>query len=225
MKRIALVTGASRGIGLEVVRLLAARGERVHAVCRHASAGLREAAGAGDVVMHESVDVTDAQAVARLASSLAGERLDHVVLNAGVLVPDTLEAVDFEAVRAQLETNAIAPLRCVVALRPRLGRGAKVLLVTSRMGSMGDNTSGGFYGYRMSKAALNAAGVSLARDLGAEGIAVGIVHPGFVRTEMTGGAGHMSAAESAALLVQRLDALDASTSGAFLHASGEPLPW
>ena len=103
--------------------------------------------------------------------------------------------------------------------------GAKVALITSRMGSIADNSSGGSYGYRMSKAALNAAGRSLAIDLAARGIAVGLLHPGYVRTDMTGGSGNVEASEAAAMLVARIDELDAAKSGSFRHANGEELPW
>jgi NAD(P)-dependent dehydrogenase (short-subunit alcohol dehydrogenase family) len=110
-------------------------------------------------------------------------------------------------------------------LRSRLHAGAKVALVTSRMGSMGDNGSGGYYGYRMSKAALNAAGVSLAIDLKALGVAVAILHPGAVRTEMTGGSGMIDADEAVRGLLRRIDELTLDRSGRFLHQNGQPLPW
>ena len=93
------------------------------------------------------------------------------------------------------------------------------------MGSIGDNTSGGYYGYRMSKAALNAAGVSLARDLAPRGIAVAILHPGAVRTGMTGGQGNLEPDESASGLLRRIDELQLATSGRFLHQTGDVLPW
>ena len=127
--------------------------------------------------------------------------------------------------RAQFELNAIAPLLLTRALAPRLDPGAKVALITSRMGSIGDNGSGGYYGYRMSKAALNAAGVSLAHDLKPRGVAVVILHPGSVRTDMTGGHGMIDADESARSLLQRIDELRLETTGRFLHQNGEVLPW
>ena len=118
---------------------------------------------------------------------LAGVALDELICNAGILREDGLDDRAYDDIRAQLEVNAIAPLRVVAALHRNLRRGGKIALITSRMGSIGDNGSGGYYGYRMSKAALNAAGMSLARDLGVAGIAVAILHPGYVRTDMTGG--------------------------------------
>jgi NAD(P)-dependent dehydrogenase (short-subunit alcohol dehydrogenase family) len=93
------------------------------------------------------------------------------------------------------------------------------------MGSIGDNGSGGHYGYRMSKAALNAAGMSLARDLASSGVAVAILHPGYVRTDMTDHSGNIDAADAARQLVERLDALTPETTGTFWHVSGQVLPW
>ena len=216
-----LCTGANRGIGLELCRQLAGRGERVLGVCRSASAELRRL----DLRVIDGIDVTDDASVQRLAEALGEERLDVLVNNAGLLVRDSLEALDLDAVRRQLEVNALGPLRVTSALLPRLAPAAKVVLITSRMGSLGDNGSGGYYGYRMSKAALNMAGVSLAHDLRARGVAVGILHPGFVSTRMTGNAGAIEPAEAARRLISRIDELTLQTTGSFWNATGELLPW
>jgi NAD(P)-dependent dehydrogenase (short-subunit alcohol dehydrogenase family) len=106
-----------------------------------------------------------------------------------------------------------------------MGPGTKIGIVTSRMGSIADNTSGSRYGYRMSKAAVNMAGVSLSRDLAERGVAVALLHPGYVRTGMTGGHGLVDADEAAGGLLARMDALSMDTSGTFWHAQGEVLPW
>jgi NAD(P)-dependent dehydrogenase (short-subunit alcohol dehydrogenase family) len=142
-----------------------------------------------------------------------------------MLLADSLEDVDRDGVLAQIELNAIAPLFLTRALAPRMHAGAKVALITSRMGSIGDNGSGGYYGYRMSKAALNAAGVSLAHDLKPRGVAVVILHPGSVRTAMTGGRGTIEPEESVRGLLRRIDELRLETTGRFLHQNGEILPW
>ena len=218
---ITLVTGANRGIGLELCRQLARRGNRVVAVCRSASPAL-EALGAR---IEAGVDVTDPDHVAGLASRLADQEIELLINNAGILRFDDLDSVDRAGVREQIEVNAIAPLMLTQALYRRFTPGAKLALVTSRMGSIADNTSGGRYGYRMSKAALNAAGMSLGRDLAPRGVAVVILHPGFVKTEMTGGQGMIDAAESAAGLLARIDELTLETTGRFLHMNGESLPW
>ncbi len=221
MARTALVTGANRGIGLALCRRLKERGREVIGVCRKSSPAL-DALG---VRVEAGVDVTSDDAVSGLARRLAGVALDELVCSAGILREDGLDDAAYDDIRAQLEVNAIAPLRVVAALRKNLRRGGKVALITSRMGSIGDNGSGGYYGYRMSKAALNAAGMSLARDLASSGVAVAILHPGYVRTDMTDGAGNIDPADAAAQLVDRIDALTPETTGTFWHANGQVLPW
>jgi NAD(P)-dependent dehydrogenase (short-subunit alcohol dehydrogenase family) len=216
-----LITGANRGIGLALTRRLAARGDQVIAVCRHASPELQ----LPNVRVESGVDVTSDAAVAALAKKLELRLLELVILNAGILRDDDLDSVDLDDVRTQLEVNAVAPLRLALALRPALRPGAKVALMTSRMGSIGDNGSGGYYGYRMSKAALNAMGMSLARDLKPEGIAVAILHPGYVKTDMTEGAGNVSPDDAARMLLERIDALTLENTGTFWHANGQVLPW
>jgi len=218
---VSVVTGANRGIGLELARQLKARGASVVAVCRKRSPEL-DALG---VRVESGVDVTEPAAWSKLAEQLAHDDIDLLIQNAGVLLADSLEDVDPDEVRAQFELNAIAPLFLTRALAPRLRTGAKVALISSRMGSIGDNGSGGYYGYRMSKTALNAAGVSLAHDLKPRGVAVVILHPGSVRTEMTGGHGMIEADESVRGLLQRIDELRLATTGRFLHQNGEVLPW
>ena len=145
--------------------------------------------------------------------------------NAGVLRGDGWTTSISRDVRELLEVNAIGALRVVKALRRNVRRGGKIALMTSRMGSIGDNGSGGYYAYRMSKAALNAAGMSLARDLAAAGIAVAILHPGYVRTEMTEGSGNVDPADAAKQLVERIDQLTMESTGTFWHANGQVLPW
>lgn len=216
-----LVTGANRGIGLELCRAFVARGDTVLAACRKSSPEL-ESLGARVV---PDIDVTDERALERLDRFLPQGGLDVLVNNAGVLGYDALGGIDYASLRRQLDVNAVAPLRVTEKLLPRLERGSKVALVTSRMGSLADNTSGGMYGYRMSKAALNMAGVSLALDLRSRGVAVVILHPGYVRTGMTQGQGTVDPKDAAAALVARIDELTLETSGRFLHASGDVLPW
>ncbi len=219
-----LIVGANRGIGLELAKQHAARGDAVLATCRTPSPGLTALESEG-VTLERDVDVTTAPGRARLVEAVGTRGLDVVWLVAGVLRDDALGELDADSIRGQLEVNAVAPLLCASLLSPRIVRGGKLALLTSRMGSIADNGSGGYYGYRMSKAALNAAGKSLAIDLAPRGIHVGILHPGFVRTAMTGNNGLIDADESARLLLARLDALDASTSGRFFHADGTELPW
>lgn len=217
-----LVTGSNRGIGLELCRQLQARGDDVIGACRSSSGAL---AAVGCRVV-EGIDVATHDAGARLDAALGPDVvLDVVVHNAGVLRRDSIDALDLDAVREQLEVNALGPLRVTTALLPRLESGSKIAFVSSRAGSIGDRPSGGTYGYRMSKAALNMAGANLAHDLAPRGIHVVLLHPGFVRTEMTRGAGSFDPPEAAAGLIARIDELDADRSGRFFHATGEEIPW
>ena len=160
-----------------------------------------------------------------LRRELADEPFDVLVLNAGILEAQGPMELGLESIERQLQVNALGPLRVVAALNEGLASGAKIALVTSRMGSVVDNTSGGYYGYRMSKAALNAAGKSLAIDLSARGIAVVLLHPGFVRTRMTSHHGDVDPAMAATNLVARIDELTVERTGRFVHANGEELPW
>jgi NAD(P)-dependent dehydrogenase (short-subunit alcohol dehydrogenase family) len=217
----ALVTGANRGIGLELCKQLKAAGHDVIGVCRNPSAELE---GLG-VRVESGVDVSSADGVGSLAQRLGETRIDLLINNAGILRRESLDEMNFESMTEQFEVNSLGPLRVTHALLKNLGEGSKIGLVTSRMGSIADNTSGSRYGYRMSKAALNIAGVSLARDLEDRGIAVAILHPGFVRTEMTAKQGLIDADESARGLLSRLEELTLETSGTFWHTNGEVLPW
>jgi NAD(P)-dependent dehydrogenase (short-subunit alcohol dehydrogenase family) len=217
---VALVTGSNRGIGLALARELRTRGRDVVAVVRAPTTELQSLG----VRIADGCDVADPATWSTLATQLARDELDLLVHNAGVAQPDELATVTPDEVRRQLETNALAPLFLTRALLPRMRQGGKIALITSRMGSMGDNGSGAYYGYRMSKAALNAAGVSLARDLAPRGIAVVILHPGPVRTDMNPG-GSLAAADAAVALLQRVEELTLATTGRFLHVHGQELPW
>ncbi|MDB4938905.1 MAG: hypothetical protein JWP87_5877 [Labilithrix sp.] len=216
-----VVTGANRGIGLETCRQLKARGDEVFAACRKSSPEL-DALG---VHVITGVDTTSDTGPGLVAKAVSDKRVDVLLNNAGVLVPDSLGALDVDVLRKQYEVNALGPLRMTEALLPRLAKGSKVALVSSRAGSIADNGSGGLYGYRMSKAALNMAGVSLAHDLAPRGIMVVLLHPGFIRTAMTGGTGNDDPPAAARGLLARIDELTPATSGKFFHANGEELPW
>jgi len=215
-----LITGTNRGIGLEYCRQLKAKGERVIAVCREPSAELKSL----DVPIESGIDVTSDDSVADLAKRLKGTTIDILINNAGIIEANSLDNLDFESLERQFRVNAVAPLRVTKALLPLIPAGGKVILMTSRMGSIEDNTSGGFYGYRMSKTALSMAGKSLAEDLKPRNLAVGILHPGMVQTRMTGFSG-ITTSESVAGLLQRIEELNLNNSGTFWHAKGEVLPW
>lgn len=215
-----LITGANRGIGLEMARQYAQRGEDVIAVCRASSPQLSELG----VRIIDGIDVTSDASVAELSRKLDGRPVDRLVNNAGILEKNALDDFDSGSIERQFRVNAIAPLRVTTALRPNLKSGSGVFIITSRMGSVEDNSSGGAYGYRMSKAAVNMAGKSLSVDLKEEGVAVFLLHPGWVATEMTGQTG-ISVVQSATGLIERMDSLDIGQTGSFWHQEGYQLPW
>ena len=220
----ALITGANRGIGLALTRFYRQRGDRVIAVCRSDSKELRETGAQ----VESGIDVTDDAALAALAGKLGRERIQHLWLNAGVLEREKLGGIDhagFDSLRRQFEVNALGPLRVAQALLDNLAAGSKLAIMTSRMGSMGDNDSGGYYGYRASKAAVNAIGKSLAVDLKPRGVSVFLMHPGYVATAMVGGSGDISPEVAAQRLVGVLDKLGLEQSGSFRHSNGSELPW
>ena len=217
-----LVTGTNRGIGLEYCRQLKAQGHKVIAVCRTPSSEL-SALGIQIVV---DIDLTNEADVARLVIELHGQKIDVLINNAAIVERISLENLDLNSIRRQFEVNAIAPLHLTNALLPNLGDGSKVILMTSRMGSIADNTSGSSYGYRMSKVALSMAGKSLAHDLKSKGIAVAILHPGLVKTRMTNFNKSGITTEASVIgLISRIQELNLKNTGTFWHANGETLAW
>ena len=215
-----LVTGSNRGIGLQLCTQFTARGDDVIAVCRSAGDDLSRL-GARII---ENTDVSDDDSVKRLKDTLGEQRIDILVNNAGILRQDKLGELDYDEMSEQFRVNALGPLRVTEALLDNLRKGSKVIIITSRVGSIEDNSSGGFYGYRASKTAVNQIGTNLRHELLPRGIAVALLHPGLVATELTGGRG-INPEESARGLVQRIDELNLGNSGGFWHAEGYALPW
>lgn len=216
-----VITGANRGIGLAFTQQYLAQGHSVTAVCRTASEALKSS-GASVI---DGVDVTEAGGVAKLQAELAGKHIDILINNAGLLVGDRLGELPWADIERQFAVNTLGPLRVTEALLGNLNSGSKVALITSRMGSVADNGSGNNYGYRMSKSALNIAGKSMAIDLKPKGVAVALLHPGFVQTEMVNNNGDITADEAASRLIKRIDELSLETTGCFRHSNGEDLPW
>jgi NAD(P)-dependent dehydrogenase (short-subunit alcohol dehydrogenase family) len=220
MKQV-LITGANRGIGLELARHYAGNGWQVIGVCRQTSPELD--AVAKRVI--DGIDVTQDKSIAALVSAVEGEPVDLLINNAGFMQDDQLGNIDIDSLRSQMDINAYAPLRVTEALLPNLDTGGKIAFITSRMGSIADNDSGGRYGYRASKAALNAFGKSLAMDLKSKGIAVALLHPGYVKTRMVNFGGMITPEEAATGLAARIDGLNLENTGSFWHSNGESLPW
>ncbi len=217
-----LITGANRGIGLEYCRQLKERGDHVIAVCRSTSDELDNL----KVSIETGVDLTSETDIASLVNRLDAQSIDVLINNAGIMKTFGLDNLDIDSIRRQFEINALAPLRLTRALLPNLKAGSKIILMTSRMGSIEDNTSGNSYGYRMSKVALSMAGKSLSIDLKSYQIAVAILHPGLVKTRMTNfNAQGITPEQSVKGLLARIEQLNLENTGTFWHSNGEILPW
>ncbi|MFZ9052385.1 MAG: SDR family oxidoreductase [Woeseiaceae bacterium] len=215
-----LITGCNRGIGLQLCTQFAARGDEVIGVCRSNADELQQL---GFRVI-TGIDVGDAESISRLKESLGTQHLDVLINNAGILLGDSLGELDYTEIVEQFRVNTLGPLRVTEALLDNLSSGSKVVILSSRVGSIEDNSSGGYYGYRASKAAVNMIGTNLKHDLLPRGIAVGLLHPGMVATQMTNGQG-VAPADAAKNIIDRIDGLDLQNSGGFWHAEGYELPW
>ena len=222
-----LVVGADRGIADAIARQLHQRGDTVIAACL---GGNDELAALGVTVIG-TVDVTSQPSVDELAAKLAaaGSKLDVIYHVAGVLGLDELGSIDYDDVRRQFEINTLGPLRTIEALRDLLHDGSKVGIVTSRVGSLGDNGSGGMYAYRVSKAGANMVALNLHHDLSKHGVSVLALHPGMVATALTkdypGNFDYLTPDQAATGLIKDIDQLTPANSGRFQHSNGEFLPW
>jgi NAD(P)-dependent dehydrogenase (short-subunit alcohol dehydrogenase family) len=224
---VMLVTGANRGLGLEFVRQYAAEGWRVHATCRHLDEAGELRAIPGEIVIHQ-LDVRDRAAYPDLAKALGSEAIDLLIANAGVGGPsDGLDALDVAGWLETLEVNTIAPVLLAAALRRQVARGRerKVVGITSGLGSIGDNRSGGHLAYRTSKAGLNMAFRTLAVELRGEGVVVAVVHPGWARTRMGGPNASQSAEQAVRQMRAVIGGLTLAHSGGFFSYRGDPVPW
>ena len=215
-----LVTGCNRGIGLQLAGQLRDRGDNVIGVCRTASPELK----ALGIRIIDGIDVSDGNSMQTLKAALGHEPLDILINNAGILLRDSFGEMDYDAMLRQYEVNALGPLRVTEALADNLREGSRVAIVSSRVGSIDDNGSGGNWGYRASKTAVNMIGTNLMHELKPRGIAVALLHPGLVATDMTGQHG-ISAADSARGLIERINELNLENTGGFWHAEGYTLPW
>ncbi len=216
-----VITGANRGIGYELARHYRRQGRHVIALCRTMSC---ELAATGARII-EGIDLGSDGAIQKAASALQDAEIDLLINNAGFRSFESLGEMSASRIEKQITVNAIAPLLLVDALRERLTKGGKIVMISSRVGSIADNARGGEYGYRMSKAALNMAGRNLSIDMRGKGVSVHLVHPGYVQTALTGGEGLVTAREAAEQIASLTARLSLEESGKFFHANGEPLPW
>jgi NAD(P)-dependent dehydrogenase (short-subunit alcohol dehydrogenase family) len=230
--RAVLVTGANRGLGREFARQYAAEDWQVYAACRSPGSAteLQGLAGeSGGRIQVLELDVTDTASVRAAAAAMKGVAIDLLLNNAGVGSPrdQRLGSLDYAAWAKVLDANTLGPMRVVEAFVENVAKSTlkQVVTITSGMGSIADNTSGGAYAYRSSKAAVNMVMKSLARDLAPRGITCIVMNPGWVRTDMGGPGGKISPAESIKAMRSVIAALQPEDSGKFLNYTGEPYPW
>ena len=228
---VVLVTGANRGLGLEFARQYAAEGWRVFAACRSPdeAAELRKLeTDSGGRVRVLPMDVVDITSVKAAAGVIGKEPIDLLLNNAGVMGPrERLGDLDYAAWARVLDANTLGPMRVVEAFLANVARSSqkKIVTITSGMGSLADNTSGGSYAYRSSKAAVNMVVRSLALDLAPRGITCIVMNPGWVRTDMGGPRGTIAPIESIKAMRSVIAHLRPDDSGKFLNYTGEPYPW
>lgn len=216
------ITGANRGIGLALVKEYKENGLDVIALCRKSSDELNKILG---ITIVEDIDVTKENIGTKLAEKIDKNSVDIFINNAGILKSDSWDDLELSEIEKQFRVNTLGPINMVKNIMPYLSSKAKIGVLTSRMGSISDNTSGGMYGYRVSKAAANAACKSISLDLEKENKSVAILHPGYVKTDMTANNGNIETDEAAKGLYKVMDKLTIKNTGKFWHSNGEELPW
>jgi len=220
-----LITGANRGIGLELATQYTAAGWQVIGTARKPEQAAELRALNARVIQ---LDVTDQQSIDRMAEELGDRPVDLLINNAGIFPRvRTITDVNFDDVTRTFAVNTLGPMRVSRALLPNLRSGQlkKVVNITSRLGSIADNSGGGFYGYRESKAALNMFTRSLANELRADGFICVVVHPGWVQTDMGGASATLTVLESAQGIRSVVENLSPEDNGTFWNFDGAPLPW
>ena len=230
--RTVLVTGANRGLGLEFVRQYAGDGWKTWAACRLPKSAKELKAlqtQHANAISILALDVTDADSIRLAAAQLRGEPIDLLLNNAGVGSPPAqkIGSLDYAAWARVIDANVLGPARVIEAFvgNVSIGTDKRIVTLTSRMGSIADNSSGGSYAYRSSKAGVNAVMKSFSIDLAPRGITCVVVHPGWVRTDMGGANGKLAPAESVKALRALIASLKAKDTGKFFDYDGSELPW
>jgi len=230
--RTVLVTGANRGLGLEFVRQYAGNGWKTWAACRLPKSAKELKAlqtQHANAISILALDVTDADSIRLAAAQLRGEPIDLLLNNAGVGSPPAqkIGSLDYAAWARVIDANVLGPARVIEAFvgNVSIGTDKRIVTLTSRMGSIADNSSGGSYAYRSSKAGVNAVMKSFSIDLAPRGITCVVVHPGWVRTDMGGANGKLAPAESVKALRALIASLKAKDTGKFFDYDGSELPW
>ena len=225
-----LITGANRGIGLELARQYAQRGDNVMACCRNPANADALQALAGDNFSVHALTPTDGDSVGALAAEVADRGVDVLINNAGTPGPapdqQTALSMDFDGWLETFNVNTMAPLRVLQALVPLLenSNNAKAITITSQMGALDLNWPT-MYAYCSSKAAVNKVMRMISVELAAKNIAVGLLHPGWVKTDMGGDAADITAEESAAGIIEVVDGITLDNTGCFMKWNGEPHNW
>ena len=220
-----LITGANRGIGLELARQYAKAGWHVIGTARTRDSADALVATGADVIQ---LDVTDKSSVDRLARDLDNQPIDILINNAGIQpLMWTLAEIDFDEFTRALNVNTVGPVRVVHALLSSLRSGTlrTIINVTSNLGSITANTDGGFYGYRESKAALNMFTKTLAAELGPEGFICAAIHPGWVRTDLGGGDAPLDVRQSVESIRRVIESLSQADNGSFWSYAGTQMKW
>ncbi|WP_029012886.1 SDR family oxidoreductase [Niveispirillum irakense] len=222
-----IITGANRGIGLELARQYSADGWTIIATAREPATAADLTALPGVEVKALAVD--DSAAITAFAASLAGRRIDLLINNAGIMGPDlpaqSRDGIDAAGWVQTMQVNALAPILLALAVKPFLAPGAKIATISSQLGSIAENESGGMYAYRASKAAVNMGNRSLAADLRDAGITCLVLHPGWVQTDMGGAKAPVTVPDSAAGLRRVIAGATLADSGSFIAYDGRRLPW
>ncbi len=231
-RRRTLITGANRGLGLELTRIAAARGDQVYACCRKPAqaTALRALAEENPDIEVVALAVDDPDSVQAVATHLGGTPLDILINNAGIFGPapekQSVTDIDFEAWEETFRVNSIAPVRLLFALRPNLalGRPSKAVTITSQMGALSVDMRFGL-AYSASKAALNKVMRLLSEEMASHGVAIGLIHPGWVRTDMGGPSADLAPEESAEGVWRVIEGLTLAQAGGFYSWDGTPHPW
>ena len=223
-----MITGSNRGIGLEFVRQYAQAGWKVIATCR-TPIGVGELATVeGDIEVH-GLDVTDPYQIDRLAKDLDGVAVDVLINNAGVFGPRSYELadIDYQEWMKVIDINVFSPLKVSLAFAPHVARSKlrKLITVSSKMGSIALDSSGNDLIYRSSKTAVNSVMRGVAAQFRDQKIAVRMLHPGWVQTDMGGATADIPVSESVRGMCRTIDDLDMSSTGGFYNYDGSEIPW
>jgi len=216
----AVITGSNRGIGLEFCKQLKERGYEVIALCRSTSQELKKL----NIQVIDNTDIRNVDDL-NIVKKKIDAPIDLLINNAGIFIQDDLKSLNFKTLQEQIEVNSLGPLKVTLALLSLMQENTKVVMITSRLGSIASTSESTYCGYRASKAALNMISKTLSIELKPKGISVGIFHPGYVSTDMTDHKGDLKPKTSVGNILKLLEKLNIENSGTFWHEDGSIIPW